>query len=201
MPLGLQTNKPVKSQTKSAKNKCCILRCNFEHSVPETTGCVKGNGQGAGSRGWKPHETMVCIDRRFWKGNWQVWRPWRATGDHGRTQHVRDRQARHGHPARRETTDGRPWEIRMCQEALGAARTSGKAGELKEEPTGDHGCKDRGARQGPLARWETRGSHGKPREKIEQHGRPRCARGWWPRQGRLARCETKLAIKRRPEGP
>ena len=141
MPLGLQTNKPVKSQTKSAKSKCCILRCNFEHSVPETTGCVKGNGQGAGSRGWKPHETMVCIDRRFCKGNWQVWRPWRATGDHGRTQHVRDRQARHGHPARWETTDGRPWEIRMCQKALGAARTSGKAGEFKEEPTGDHGCK------------------------------------------------------------
>ena len=201
MPLGLQTNKPVKSQTKSAKNKCCILRCNFEHSVPETTGCVKGNGQGAGSRGWKPQETMVRIDRRFCRGNWQVWRPWRATGDHGRTQHVRDRQARHGHPARREDHRRETMGDQNVPQSTGRGKNIWQGGRAQRGTYGRPRVQRTAGRGKGHWQDETRGSHGKPREKIEQHGRPRRARGWWPRQGRLARCETKLVIKRRPEEP
>ncbi len=139
MPLGLQTNKPVKSQTKSAKNKCCILRCNFEHSVPETTGCVKGNGPGAGSRGWKPRETMVHIDRRFLQGQL----------------------------ASLETMEvhGRPWENTACQGPPGTARASGKAGDHRRETMGDQnvprsiGC-GKNIWQGGRAQ---RGTYGRPR--------------------------------------
>ncbi len=197
MPPGLQTKKRETPDKKC--EQCTILRCNFEHSVPETTGCVKGNGQGAGSRGWKPRETMVHIDRRLLQGQL----------------------------ASLETMEvhGRPWENTACQGPPGTARASGKAGDHRRETTGDQNvpkstgrgkniwqggrsrtgtywrpwcAKDRKARPGQLARWVSRGHHGKPREKTEQHGRPRCVRDWWPRQGRPARCKTKRASKRRP---
>ncbi len=62
----------------------------------------------------------------------------------------------------------------MCHKALGAARTSGKAGELKEEPRGDHGVQRTAGRgQG---HWQdgrpgaVTGNHGRRQNNTGDHG-------------------------------